>query len=144
MLQAGTETQLINVSRTTYPRAIVIFCISEGIFYVYFFTYTLSATWSGQFLQRAIAFQRMYQPVNFPTRVLNPRIWEHIYCLPQTDCFVVSQLFSVARSTRCFKLGSKPDWFYRDTKKFWIVGIRLKLNMVENDNRIEGENVVIR
>ena len=27
----------------------------------------------------------------------------------QTDCFVVSHIFSVARPTRCFKLRSKPS-----------------------------------
>ena len=32
----------------------------------------------------------------------------YIYCHPQTDCFIVSQLFSVARHTRFPKLGSKP------------------------------------
>ena len=30
------------------------------------------------------------------------------YGCPQTDCFVVSQLFRVARHTECFQLGSKP------------------------------------
>ena len=35
-------------------------------------------------------------------------IYIYIYCHPQTDCFVVSQIFSVARSAKCFKLGSKP------------------------------------
>ena len=30
-------------------------------------------------------------------------------CHPLTDCFVVSQLLSVARHARCLKLGSKPD-----------------------------------
>ena len=36
----------------------------------------------------------------------------HIYILWSTDSFVVSQLFSVARPTWCFKLGLKPAWFY--------------------------------
>ena len=40
-------------------------------------------------------------------------LWgEYIHCHPQTDCFVQSQLLSVARNTRCFKLGLKPDWLY--------------------------------
>ena len=30
-----------------------------------------------------------------------------IYCHPQTDCFVVSQLISVARHTKSLKVGSK-------------------------------------
>ena len=32
----------------------------------------------------------------------------YIYCNPQTDCFVVSQLISVVRHAGCFKLGLKP------------------------------------
>ena len=32
---------------------------------------------------------------------------------PQTDCFVVSHHFSVARHARFSKLGSKPDWLKR-------------------------------
>ena len=36
-----------------------------------------------------------------------------IYCHPQTDCFVVSQLFSVAKRSRFFKQGLKPDWLLR-------------------------------
>ena len=32
----------------------------------------------------------------------------YIHCHPQVDCFVVSQLISVARHERCFQLGSKP------------------------------------
>ena len=30
----------------------------------------------------------------------------------ERDWFVMSQLFSVARPARCFKLGSKPGWLY--------------------------------
>ena len=37
---------------------------------------------------------------------------ERIYCHPQTDCFVVSQLFSVARHVGRLKLGSKPTQLY--------------------------------
>ena len=41
-------------------------------------------------------------------RELNPkRVGEHIYCHPQTNCFVRSELFSVARQARFPKLGSK-------------------------------------
>ena len=35
-----------------------------------------------------------------------------VYCHPRTDCFVVSQLFSVARHVGCLKLGSKPTQLY--------------------------------
>ena len=33
-----------------------------------------------------------------------------VYILPSTDCFVVSQLFNVARHTRFTNLGLKPGW----------------------------------
>ena len=36
----------------------------------------------------------------------------YIYSHPQTDCFVVSQLISVARHTGCFKLGLKSTQLY--------------------------------
>ena len=39
-------------------------------------------------------------------------IYIYIYCHPQTDCFVLSELFSVARHTRCSKPGSKPIHLY--------------------------------
>ena len=39
-------------------------------------------------------------------------IYIYIYCHPQTDSFIVSQLFSVARHIGCLKLGSKPAQFY--------------------------------
>ena len=41
-------------------------------------------------------------------RELNPTgVGEHIYCHPQTNCFVRSELFSVVRLARFPKLGSK-------------------------------------
>ena len=39
-------------------------------------------------------------------------IYIDIYCHPQTDCFVVSQLFSMARYVGRLKLGSKPAQLY--------------------------------
>ena len=36
----------------------------------------------------------------------------HTHILSSTDCFIVSQLFSVARHTGCFKLGLKPTQLY--------------------------------
>ena len=36
----------------------------------------------------------------------------YIYCHPQADCFVVSQLFSMARHVGHLKLGSKPAQLY--------------------------------
>ena len=36
----------------------------------------------------------------------------YIYCNPQTDCFVLSELFSVARHAGRSKPGSKPVQLY--------------------------------
>ncbi len=36
----------------------------------------------------------------------------YIYCHPQTDCFVLSQLFSVARHVERLKMGLKPAQLY--------------------------------
>ena len=44
--------------------------------------------------------------------ILDLYIYIYIYCHPQTNCFIVSQLFSVARLAGCFKLGSKPPQLY--------------------------------
>ena len=35
-----------------------------------------------------------------------------VYCHPQTDCFVLSELFSVARHAGCSKPGSTPVHLY--------------------------------
>ena len=40
------------------------------------------------------------------------QIYIYIYCHPQTDCFVLSELFSVARHVGCLKPGSKPIQLY--------------------------------
>ena len=39
-------------------------------------------------------------------------IYIYFFFLPRRDCFVVSQIFRVARHVRCFKLGSKPGQRY--------------------------------
>ena len=39
-------------------------------------------------------------------------IYIYIYCHPHKDCFVVSQLFSVARHVGCWKLRSKTAKLY--------------------------------
>ena len=39
-------------------------------------------------------------------------IYKYIYCHPQTDCFVLSELFSVARHVGRSKPGSKPVQLY--------------------------------
>ena len=108
IFQAGIESRWLYISRTSYPRVIVILSVSEGILCVYLTT--LSATRSAQFLRRAMSFSVWGNRQIFRTRVLNPQgayIYIYIYWHLRTDCFVVSQLFSVTRPTRFFKLVSK-------------------------------------
>ena len=45
-------------------------------------------------------------------RLVNIHIYIYIYTYPQIDCLIVSQLISMARHARHFKLGSKPGWLY--------------------------------
>ena len=56
-----------------------------------------------------------YQSSQFIQRALlecSTPMSESIYCHPKTDCFIVSQLFSVARHVGCLKLGLKPFQLY--------------------------------
>ena len=46
-------------------------------------------------------------------RVLNPHGGAYVYCHPQTDCFILSELFSVARHAGHSKPGSKPDLSFK-------------------------------
>ena len=105
----GLKPSWLNISLTPYARAVVILSLSEGIFLIYLSTYILSDTWSAQFLRRTIAFQCMWQPANFPHKSVllirgNIYIYIYIYSHPQTDCFVVLQLFSMAWPVIFFKL----------------------------------------
>ena len=43
---------------------------------------------------------------------LSLSIYIYIYCHPQTDCFILSELFSVARHVGRLKLGFKPIQLY--------------------------------
>ena len=55
-LSLGWKPGWLYISQAFYLRAIVILSVSNGIFYLYFSTYTLSATWSTQFLRRALPY----------------------------------------------------------------------------------------
>ena len=52
------------VSQLSCTRATIILCVSERMFYVYFFTYILSAPANTQFMARAIAIHLMRKPAN--------------------------------------------------------------------------------
>ena len=64
---------------------------------------------SAQFFRRALHYasggrQFLHQRAQPP--------WGRIYCHPQTDCFVLSELFSVAKHAGRSKPGSKPVQLY--------------------------------
>ena len=53
---------------------------------------------------KSFAFQEW--PLLFPSQECSTPSTEHLYCHPQTDGFIVSQLIN--RPAGCFKLGLKP------------------------------------
>ena len=57
------------------------------------------------------------------------QLYIYIYCHPQTDCFVLSQLISVARHVGRFKLGLKPAQFY---VRFSIIPLSLQSTYVSS------------
>ena len=58
-----------------------------------------------------VSLTMLYQHTQTHTHT-HTHTYIYIYCHPQTDCFVVSQLFSVARHVGRSKLGSKPAKLY--------------------------------
>ena len=65
---------------------------------------------SAQFVRRALHYASgsrkfLRQSAQHP--------WGRVYCHPQTECFVVSQHFSVARHVGRLKLGSKPAYTWQ-------------------------------
>ena len=48
---------------------------------------------------------------------------ERIYCHPQTDCFILSELFSVARPAGRSKPGSKPVQLYDRLRLQTTIGL---------------------
>ena len=93
-------------------------------FWVYIFTYTLSAT--GVFISREELYIYTYVAGGNSPLECSTYWEEHIHCHPQTDRFVVSKLFSEARHARCFTLGSK----YRP--------IRIMIRVFANDPGDQG------
>ena len=67
-LLLGSKPEWLYVSWTSYPKAIIILSVSEGISFVYHSTYTLSATLNVQFMRSIMPFSVMWQPANFPNR----------------------------------------------------------------------------
>ena len=61
-------------------------------------------------LLRSILFEIL--PMNYTMFKILLAVIVNIYCHPQTDCFVLSELFSVARHVGRSKPGSKPIQIY--------------------------------
>ena len=79
------------VCRISYPnRAIAILCVSEGIcFYMYFFTYTLSAIGSAQFSRKNYCVSAYETVGKFSTRVLKPRGGKHTHTHTHTHTLYI-------------------------------------------------------
>ena len=67
-------------------------------------------------MRRAMHFS-VSRCLKFPHSSVQPSVG-HIYCHKQINCFVVSQLFTVSRLVRCFKLISKPADFTSEPSTF--------------------------
>ena len=71
-------------------------------------------------LKRQSKILYIYWFTSLATELKPTGVGEHTYCHSQTDCFVVSQLFSVASKARFPKLGSKHGWLKRQSKILYI------------------------
>ena len=96
-----------NVNRIPYPKAKIPLDVSEGIFRIYLFTYTLIGCRNAQFTRRALHLH-VCSSRQFASHVLDTWVGANVLN-PETDCFVVLQLFCVVRHARCFKLVSKTN-----------------------------------
>ena len=76
-----------------------------------------------QFVRRALHYASGSR--KFLHQSTQPPVGGLIYCHPQTDFFIVSQLFGVASHAGRLKLGSKPGQFtvdllsYSAANKYW-------------------------
>ena len=70
---------------------------------------------------RSKSFALCERREKIPSPECSTPMGECIYCHPRTDCFVVSQLFSVAKHVGRLKLGSKPAQLYCICFYFWFI-----------------------
>ena len=101
MLQAEIKTWLTLHQSDNLPQN------QRGIFYVYHFTYTLSATWSDQFKWRAAAFQIKWQCEELKGGELSD--------LPQS--FDMKSFYSVYEGARDSRGAVTKNAFPFDTKR---------------------------
>ena len=104
----GSKSSWLDVSRISYSKAIVLLSISEGI-YIH-----IHLSGSGEFNTWKELFIYSYVVAGNSSLESSTNIYIYIYiyiyCHPRNDCFIVSQLFIVARHIRCFKVRLKPGW----------------------------------
>ena len=74
--------------------------------YIYFYIYAIGYL-SAHFMRRAFAFKSMWRTA-IPHLSAPPSRGSICIVIHRQTVFVISQLFSVARHARCFKLGLKP------------------------------------
>ena len=101
MLQAWIENRgWLHVICIFYPRAVVILSVSEGIFYVYIFIYTLLASGVLDFLRRALHL-RVCGRRQFPTRMPNTLVdGGSIYIIIHRQTLSLYHKYSVWLDTR--------------------------------------------
>ena len=85
------------------------------------FTYILLATWKNYCISAYVAAGK-FHPKSSQNSGSGKYIYVYIYVYshPQTDCFVLSEHFSVARHVGLSKPGSKPSNFTLDLVSDYI------------------------
>ena len=80
----GSKPGWLHVSQITYCRAFINLLISEGIFtYIYIYIYILH-------IRKALHYA--WVATSNSSRECSAHFGQHLYCQPQTDCFVVGEL----------------------------------------------------
>ena len=94
---------------------LLLFSLKFTSTYLTFLLYTIFCLW----VYLKVILHSLLHPLflcHFFSLSLHNNIYIYIYiykhCHPQTDYFVVSQIFIAARPARCFKLRSKSYWLY--------------------------------
>ena len=119
MLEAGIETRPTFIRHSIRPLGQQAYHFGKGIIRYYEAT-AAAAFVCLHFVPYRIpecsihskSFALCEQQPKIPSPECSTHMGERIYYYPQTDCFVVSQLFSVARHVGRLMLGSKPVQIY--------------------------------
>ena len=98
------------VSLWIYICVCVYIVIHRLLLVLYVYLHLLSRRWQNFCMQMPRQTSTHCRYCNKEVR--NVCVYIYIYCHPQTDCFVLSELFSVARHAGRSKPGSKPVQLY--------------------------------